>query len=94
MGSVHWALPRQLGRIQSVTEHHPLMAHWSNALSCELARDLVTEQNRTLVSITEFWLSMLRDWLLRLQATFDRHWVAGYINVEGWKCQPRFDCDA
>ena len=35
--------------------------------------------------LPEFWLSLFRSWLVRLQAAFDLDFAAGLIDEEGWK---------
>ena len=35
--------------------------------------------------LPEFWLSLFRGWLLRLQTAFDADFAAGHIDEEGWR---------
>ena len=35
--------------------------------------------------LPEFWLSLFRKWLVRLQDAFDKDLSAGYIDEEGWR---------
>ena len=37
--------------------------------------------------LPEFWLSLFRDWLLRLQKAFDDDFAAGYIYDGGWEAK-------
>jgi len=35
-------------------------------------------------AVPNMWLAVFREWLEKLQATFDREWTLGYLHKEGW----------